>query len=124
MKFEISDWVQAKTDHGELVHGFIEAISRVQGIVRVHVVQSDNVDSVGKPVAVRESALKKLPDISMDESVNILSLIDIALATWDEQWFQELSAKLLTARKDVAQNDSNPAHHLSHTNRFEIGRGA
>ncbi|QMV43444.1 hypothetical protein [Cohnella cholangitidis] len=96
MKVEISDWVQAKTRNGELIHGFVEALDSQQEMATVYTVKSDNAESVGKSVVVRERWLRKLPEYSPQDSEAIRSLIDIALMTRDEQWFSELSPALST----------------------------
>ncbi|WP_256760785.1 IDEAL domain-containing protein [Cohnella sp. WQ 127256] len=94
MKVEMSEWVMAKTKNGELIQGFVDAIDDQQGVATVFVVKSDNVESVGKSVVVRDRWLRKLPTYSLDDAEAIQSLIDLALATRDEQWFTELSQTL------------------------------
>jgi hypothetical protein len=118
MKFELSDWVQAKTKNGELVHGFIEAIDPLQGMASVFVVNSDNADSVGSPVAVREHWLRKLPDSSMEDIGQLRSLIDIALSTRDEEWFNELFERLIPLQKNQNKKTKKPTAHPSYTNRL------
>lgn len=73
MKVEISDWVQAKTKDGELIHGFVDAVDESQRMANVIVVRSDNEDSVGKPIAVRDHWLRKLPDYVMEDAGSIQS---------------------------------------------------
>ncbi|WP_239614871.1 hypothetical protein [Cohnella mopanensis] len=111
MKVEISDWVLAKTKNGELIHGFVEDLDDQQGMATVYTVKSDNVESVGKPVVVRERWLRKLPDYSPHDSEAIRSLIDIALSTRDEHWFQELTSKMAS----IAINDMEQT---LHSNRY------
>ncbi|HWO53478.1 MAG TPA: hypothetical protein VNM49_03675 [Paenibacillus cookii] len=94
MKFEIGDWVQGKTVDGEFIHGYIETLDAQQEIVRVRVVQSDHEEAVGKTVAVRSSWLKQLPAAPLTDRQNLESLIDLALSTWDEAWFDELTGLL------------------------------
>lgn len=120
MKFEISDWVQARGDNDELIHGFIETINQVHAIARIFVVKSDNEDLVGKPVVVRENAMKKLPEMSFDADEYLESLIDIALSTWDEQWFNELSGKLLHAQSNEVKKVYNSTTYPSYTNRLSF----
>jgi NACalpha-BTF3-like transcription factor len=120
MKFEISDWVQVRTDNGELIHGFIETINQVQGITRIFVVKSDNEQSVGKPVVVRDNVMKKLPEMSFDTADDLESLIDIALLTWDEQWFDELTGKLVLVQKNEDKKVYNSTAYPSYTNRLSF----
>jgi hypothetical protein len=91
MKFNISDWVQGKTKDGELIHGFVETIDILQGFVTVNVVKSDNEEVIGKIVAVRSSWLKNVSDIALDDAQIFHNSIDLALDTWDEAWFMELT---------------------------------
>ncbi|MFC4776878.1 IDEAL domain-containing protein [Paenibacillus sp. GCM10023252] len=110
MALDISDWVQARTLNGELVHGYIESVDALQRIATIHVVRSDNEDSVGKLIAVRDQWLKKLPDAQLDEQ-SLRELINLALATDDEPWFMELTEQLgqvqtsagITARRSKAR---------------------
>jgi hypothetical protein len=94
MKFEISDWVQGKTVEGEFIQGYIETTDDQRDLVRVRVVQSDHEAAVGKTVTVHSSWLKQLPLNSLNDRKNIESLIDLALATYDETWFNELTDRL------------------------------
>lgn len=100
MRLETSDWVHGKTNNGEMIQGFIEHIDTLNGIVTVQVVKSDNEEAVGKPAAVRDHWIKKLPDHAPMNEQQLLGLIDLALATWDEAWFMELTEQL----RDVKQS--------------------
>lgn len=120
MKFEISDWVQARGDNGELIHGFIETINQKLTVARIFVVNSDNEELVGKPVVVPLKAMKVLPELSFDTAEEIESLIDIALSTWDEQWFSELSARLSQIQSNEAKKVYNPPVYPSYTNRLRF----
>lgn len=119
MKVEISDWVQAKTKDGELIHGFVDAVDESQRMANVIVVRSDNEDSVGKPIAVREHWLRKLPDYVMEDAGSIQSLIDIALLTKDEQWFKELTDKLQSVQQNVNKGATNVVAFPSSMNRID-----
>ncbi|RKP53923.1 IDEAL domain-containing protein [Cohnella endophytica] len=111
MKFEVSDWVQAKTRNGEFVHGFIESLDEAQQLAQLFVVRSDNEQSVGQPATALVHWLRKLPPISLEEPEAIRSLIDIALATRDEQWFAELSERLSSV--ETPGKSANPIQELS-----------
>ncbi|OMF19292.1 hypothetical protein BK133_29870 [Paenibacillus sp. FSL H8-0548] len=103
MKFNISDWVQGKTKDGELIHGFVETIDILQGFVTVNVVKSDNVEVIGKIVAVRSSWLKTVSDIAIDDAYVYQNSIDLALDTWDEAWFMELTSARKASEDAAAQ---------------------
>ncbi|MBW7453852.1 IDEAL domain-containing protein [Paenibacillus sepulcri] len=120
MTFEISDWVQANTSNGELIHGYIESMDGQQGIVKLMVVKSDNEEAVGKSITVREHGLKRLPVASFDDVGQILNLIDLALSTHDEAWFTELTAKLKPAEQNAQESRNFPRIHTSFTNRLGL----
>lgn len=120
MKFEISDWVQAKTRNGEFIHGFIEALDHEQRVATVFVVQSDNELSIGKPASVLEHWLREMPVAPIEDSAQIHNLIDIALSTRDEIWFNELTDHLISIPKarDRYADHYNPIAKPSYTNRL------
>ncbi|WP_152398971.1 hypothetical protein [Paenibacillus cellulositrophicus] len=104
MRFEVSDWVQGKTVDGEFIHGYIETVDAQKGIARVRVVQSDNEEAVGRVIGVRESWLRSLPVNPLADKNNVESLIDIALATYDEAWFNELTDRLNGTKRKNSKN--------------------
>ncbi len=118
MKFEISDWVQAKTRNGEFVHGFIESMDSAKGIAKVFVVNSDNAESIGKPTAVLGHWLREMPVSPVENAEQLKSLIDIALSTRDEQWFNELTHTLLSISKPGDNNKTKPIANPAYTNRL------
>ncbi|WP_168929072.1 hypothetical protein [Paenibacillus dokdonensis] len=100
MTFDIGDWVQGKTVEGEFVHGYIETVGTQQEIVRVRIVQSDNTRAVGRSIALRGSWLKQLPVNPLGDKKNLESLIDLALSTSDEAWFNELTDRMNTLKNE------------------------
>lgn len=106
MTFEKSDWVQGKTVDGEFIHGYIETVGAQQDLVRVRIVQSDNKKTIGRVIALHGAWLKHLPVNPLDDKKNLESLIDLALATSDKAWFDELTDQLkaLTQERDKARN--------------------
>jgi IDEAL domain len=91
---ETGDWVKGNLLSGELIIGFVDSLSNVEGVARVTIVTSDNKEINGKTVAFLTSQLKHLPAANVNNKEQILFQIDLALATGDEEWFNELSAKL------------------------------
>jgi hypothetical protein len=91
---EISDWVKGNLLSGEIIIGYIESLSNLEGVAKVTIVTSDNKDICGKTVALLTSQLKLLPAANVSNKEQILFLIDLALSTGDEEWFNELSSKL------------------------------
>ncbi|MCZ8522654.1 MULTISPECIES: hypothetical protein [Paenibacillus] len=94
LKFEEGQWVQGRTAEGGLIHGYVDSVDRWERIVKIHVVNSDQVDMIGKRVAVRESWLKPLPASKLGAEGEVRSVIDLALSTRDRDWFMELSSLL------------------------------
>lgn len=121
MRFEMSDWVQGKAENGELIQGFIVAIHEAEAVAKVHVVQSDNEAVVGKGVMMREQWLKEMPFAETEDAGQIADLIDLALATQDAGWFQELSARLNQGSRQQAPKD-NPASQRTVRNRLDLPR--
>jgi hypothetical protein len=91
---ETGDWVKGNLLSGELIIGYIESLSNVEGVAKVTIVTSDNKDISGKTVALLTNQLKRLPAANVTNKEQILFQIDLALATGDEEWFKQLSAKL------------------------------
>lgn len=95
MSFAISDWVQGRTKDGELIQGFITSMNDKQNISSVYVVQSDHDVAVGTTVAVLNSWIKEQPAMqALDYEGPIRDFIEMALATRDEEWFEELTERL------------------------------
>ncbi|MGE7878027.1 IDEAL domain-containing protein [Peribacillus muralis] len=93
-QFENGDWVQGRSREGELIHGFIETLSRNEDLVKVNVVESDNEKAIGKAIWIPSKWTEKLPDLEISNGSDVLALIDLALISKDETWFMELSGKL------------------------------
>ncbi|MUT67490.1 IDEAL domain-containing protein [Paenibacillus sp. NEAU-GSW1] len=112
MSIEVSDWVQGKTVHGEFFFGYVEQVDEPKGLVKVNVVKSDNEEAIGKATVVRDAWLKKLPEPSVhSDAASIRNLIDLALSTWDEAWFMELTEQLKTALVDDTYKQRNDREH-------------
>src|SRR3954454_20953756 len=98
-RFETGDWVQGRSRDGELIHGYVENVDSNEGIVKVNVVDSDNEKAIGKSIWIVNRWTKGLPDLIISNESELLTLIDLALLSKDEQWFMELSAKLASIKK-------------------------
>lgn len=91
---EIGDWVKGNLLSGELIIGFIESLSTLEGVAKVTVVTSDNKEITGRTIPVLTNQVKRLPSANVNNKEQILFLIDLALSTGDEDWFNELTSKL------------------------------
>lgn len=92
MNISVSDWVHGRTGDGEMVYGFVETMDVLQGLVALHVVKSDNEERVGRSATVRLATVKPISESASSDLGQAVELIDLALATWDEAWFMELTA--------------------------------
>jgi hypothetical protein len=88
------DWIKADSPQGELIIGYIESLSSIEGIVKVTVVTSDNNQTFGKTIPILSKRVKKLPVSYVTNKAQIEFLLDLALSTGDKEWFLALSAEL------------------------------
>jgi len=95
------DWVKGKSADGELVIGYIDSLTNLDEIVKVNVITSDNKTTVGKTIHMRNKNVKKMPDSKVANKEQVRFLIDLALSTGDEDWFNELSSQLNSMKQLV-----------------------
>jgi hypothetical protein len=88
------DWIKADSPQGELIIGYIESLSSIEGIVKVTVVTSDNNQTFGKTIPILSKRVKKLPVSNVTNKAQIEFLLDLALSKGDKEWFLALSAEL------------------------------
>lgn len=89
-----SDWVKGISQKGEMVIGFIDSMSMIQGAVNVIVAESDNEAIIGKTIPLAVEQVESLPEAAAKDTVQLEYLIDLALQTGDKEWFEELTAEL------------------------------
>ncbi|WP_088070053.1 IDEAL domain-containing protein [Gottfriedia luciferensis] len=95
------DWVKGKSMDGELVIGYIESLSILDELVKVNVITSDNKTTVGKTIQMLNKNVKKMPYSKVANKEQLRFLIDLALSTGDEDWFNELSSQVNSMRQLV-----------------------
>jgi hypothetical protein len=88
------DWIKAESRDGELIIGYIESLSSIEGVVKVTVVTSDNNQTIGKTIPILSTRVKKMPVSNVTNKAQIEYLLDLALSTGDKEWFLVLSAEL------------------------------
>lgn len=91
---KVGDWVKGKSRDGELFIGYIESLDILDEKVNATITSSDDESMVGKIIPISTNGVKKLPDPKVKNKAQIQNLIDLALATGDEEWFLELSEQL------------------------------
>jgi hypothetical protein len=104
---QVGDWVKGKLRDGELIHGYIESNDVVSDKVKIHIVSSDNIKTIGKTIETMSKWVEKLP-LSLERENELLSLIDLALVTGDREWFMELT-NLLQSLKHVPVSKLKPS---------------
>lgn len=93
------DWIKGKSMDGELILGYIDSLDILDGIVKVTVIISDNNVTVGKTIPMLSTQVKKMPVSKVTNKEQIRFLIDLALSTGDEEWFNELSSEINSMRR-------------------------
>lgn len=88
------DWIKAESRDGELILGYIESLSNIEGVVKITVVSSDHHQTIGKTIPILSKRVKKLPVSNVTNKTQIEFLLDLALATGDKEWFLALSSEL------------------------------
>ena len=109
MKFEntsvlnVGDWVKGKSMNGELIVGFVEYLSPLEEKVILTVAVSDNEELIGEAIKLPLQLVERAPVSDMKDRNLLLSLIDLALATGDKEWFDELSEELNSLKQPVTK---------------------
>lgn len=98
---KIGDWIKAQSRDGELIIGYVDSFDLLEEMTKVTVTTSDNQELVGKTIPIMNNKVKILPNSNVRNKEQILNLIDLALASGDEEWFLELSSKLNAMRELV-----------------------
>lgn len=101
MILKTSDWVKGKSRHGELIFGYIDSMNVLKEAVNVTVVESDNKAIIGMTIAMPIQIVESIPAAEKKEVAELEFLIDLALATDDKEWFQELSSQLNEKKQAV-----------------------
>lgn len=100
-QYKIGDWVKLHSSKGEQIHGYIEKMPENKNLIQLRVVESDNEWLSGHSIQVETKKIK-LEKNEIAYSIGELEqLIDLALSTKDEAWFDSLvlKYKLLNAKK-------------------------
>ena len=98
---KVSDWVKGKSRHDELIIGFIDSLDVLKEAVNVTVVESDNDETIGMTIPMSIHQVDSIPESVNKDAAQLSFLIDLALATDDKEWFQELSSQLNAKKQAV-----------------------
>ncbi len=100
-RVQLGDWVKGISKNEYAYQGYVEAISESQQSALIRVVACHHNNSVGK---VLESSLDRLVpcefEVYQDEQ-DVYALIDMALSTYDREWFLELTEVLSQFRQNT-----------------------
>ncbi|MED4585028.1 IDEAL domain-containing protein [Brevibacillus choshinensis] len=114
----VGEWVRGKTKKGELIHGFVESIDSTGSTVHVYVVNCDNDMTVGKVIAIPINRVELMNESSVIDEEQLRDLIDLALATRDQEWFRELVARSRSLQKNLQGREKRTAEHRYIRNRL------
>ncbi|ANY70513.1 hypothetical protein BBD42_02465 [Paenibacillus sp. BIHB 4019] len=115
------DWMNGTTGNGELMLGFVESVDASHGTVRLYVTACDNELAIGRTITLAASQVNSLRSSPLYTVQQLTQLIDLALATNDEAWFNELSGMLITLNNGKLPQDSSlPSAHAKIFNRLGI----
>jgi len=95
----VGDWVSGTSMDDEKFIGYVEAVD-VYGGVKVRVTQCDNEEAIGGTVDSMLTRMEKLGDYVPTEEADLRSLLDLALMTRDQSWFEDLYASLRITQFD------------------------
>ena len=96
-----NDWIKGISRNGEMIFGFVDSMSLEQEAVHVIVAESDNEELVGKTIPMHFTQVEVIPSALTKSAGELEFLIDLALATGDKEWFDELSAELNEKKQAV-----------------------
>ncbi|MDF2678833.1 MAG: hypothetical protein K0R47_23 [Brevibacillus sp.] len=114
----VGEWVRGKTKKGELIHGFVESIDSTGSTVHVYVVNCDNDMTVGKVIATPINKVEVMNESAAFDEEQVRELIDLALATRDQEWFRELVATSKSLQKNSQGREKRNAEHRYIRNRL------
>lgn len=99
MQFQVGDWIQGETWDKQRIYGYVIKIEDPEDIMKVYIVDSVNRELIGRMIHVLSKSIEKVADTIVTEEAALEQLIDMALLTKDEEWFERLIAQLKVAKK-------------------------
>jgi hypothetical protein len=105
---QVGDWVSGTSMQDEKFIGYVESVG-MNGTVKVVITQCDREEAVGALVESSLTKLEKLSEYVPNEATALRSLMDLALMTRDQAWFNDLTSELhiseLAARKGFSRQN-------------------
>lgn len=89
-KFQIGDWVKLRSSKGERIHGYVEKETENDDKMQLRVVASDNQLLSGQSIQVQSAKVEKEQAFEHFTKGELEQLIDLALLTKDQAWFDSL----------------------------------
>lgn len=99
MQFQVGDWIQGETWDKQKIYGYVVKIEDPEDIMKVYIIDSVNKELIGRMIHVLSKSIKKVLDTVVTEGAALEQLIDMALLTKDEEWFEQLIAQLKVVKK-------------------------
>jgi hypothetical protein len=97
--YQEGDWVEGVTLSRHTVMGYVEEIDRVKRQLLIRVIRSC-CGEVDELEWAHVNEIRPLLNINPNsDEAYLRSMIDLALETFDEEWFNQLTARLLRIRK-------------------------
>ena len=87
------DWVSGTTEWDEFFMGYVERVGD-DGVIKVVVTQCDNEEKLHFAIEMKAHKLRLVPDSAPTAAEELRSLMELALMTRDEVWFNELHQRL------------------------------
>jgi hypothetical protein len=117
---QIGDWVSGTSIMDQKVIGYVQSLD-IYGGAKVHVTQSDHEKAIGYLVNSTLGKLEKMEEYVPSEEADLRSLMDLALATRDQQWFNELAGALRKLQPSgLGKYAGDRVHLLPGTRRMKI----
>jgi hypothetical protein len=92
-QFKVGHWIEGETWDKQRIYGYIVKIGQPEDILKVYVVHSANEELKGRMIHVLSKSLQKVSKQAPAEAA-IEQLVDLALLTKDQEWFEQLSTQL------------------------------
>ncbi|SFM06838.1 hypothetical protein SAMN03159341_11588 [Paenibacillus sp. 1_12] len=112
----VGDWVGGTSIEDEKMIGYVDSMD-AYGTVKVMVTQSDHQEAIGHIVTSKRFKLEKLDEYTPSNESDVLSMMDLALMTRDQLWFDELGSTLRSIQSKRQNGSSKELPEFKHAAR-------